>query len=339
MTSFRTVVYEPAHRAGLFELMDDVWGSYVSDEEFDWWFERNPAGPKLITLAEDGGRMAGVGAMSPFRMSLGGQERIAVAAVHMATHPDFRGRGIFQAVELANEERAAEGGAALAIGFTNREAGPIYVSRLGWTDVVRPRLWARLLRPLAAVRRASGRGGGGDGLRTPQAGPREYGTLRVEPIARLGPEADELCARAAAGYPDHFVRDAAFLNWRYADASKDYRCFAALREGRLNGLAVVGHKLHSGISAGFVADLIVPPKATAETRALVRRCLAEVKGGADALVMLPPAVRAQRRALALLGFLPTPMRLRVIAKPLDPAVRLPEAGREWYFTLGDTDIF
>ena len=93
------------------------------------------------------------------------------------------------------------------------------------------------------------------------------------------------------------------------------------------------------MSAGFVADLVTAPEDTQAIRALVARAAAEVKGGADALVLLPPRASAHRRALARAGFAPTNKKLRFIGKPLHDGVRIDERAEAWHFTLGDFDFF
>ena len=64
-----------------------------------------------------------------------------------------------------------------------------------------------------------------------------------------------------------------------------------------------------------------------------------MKGGADALVLLPPRSAAQRRALARTGFAPTNKKLRFIGKALRDGARLDEDAKAWHFTLGDFDFF
>lgn len=319
------VPYEPAHRPGLYALMRTVWGSYMPEKEFEWWYEQNPVRPGTITLAVADGEVAGMLAMSYARMRLGDREGLAAFAIDGATHPDFRGRGIFQALELENERRAAEAGAEIAVGFTNPMAGPILVGRVGWKDVRRLRLWARVLRPLAVLRR---RGERGRGLR-PRAS-----RGGVEPLERFDRQAEELARIAAPAGTDHVVRDAAYLNWRYAESPRGYRCLGAFREGRLAGFAVFGHKVHGGISAAYVADLVAP--SPADARALLRRGVDEARGGADAVVALPGT---RVGSLAAVGFVPTPQTIRLIGKPLTEVVRLPADGRRWHFSLGDSDIF
>jgi hypothetical protein len=141
------------------------------------------------------------------------------------------------------------------------------------------------------------------------------------------------------GYGSHFVRDAEYFNWRYLDSPRDYRCFGAYDAGALVGVAVVGHTFKHGVSAGFLADLVAAPDGREETRALLSRAVAEVRGGADALVLLPPPSRVQRRALVGAGFAPTTTKLRFIGKTLHDGVQVDARADAWHFTLGDFDFF
>ena len=337
--SFRVVRYSADQRAALVSLLARVGTTQLSDEEFSWWFERNPAGEGIVSLAVDGGEVVGVAAMSFFRTSLNGVETRLAIPVNVATDPRYRGQGVFSTLERENETAAAASGSPLTVTFPNGASYPIFMSRLGWIDLPRLRLWARPLRAAAVLRYALGRPGQRGGLRAPDADPRSIRGLEVRLVDRFGPELDELGRRAAKGYGSHFVRDAEYFNWRYLDSPRDYRCFGAFRDAELTGVAVVGHTFKHGVSAGFLADLVVAPDDRQETRALLSRAVAEVRGGADALVLLPPPSSAHHRALVRAGFAPTNTKLRFIGKPLHDGIRIDERAGAWHFTLGDFDFF
>jgi hypothetical protein len=182
------VIVEPAGRDEFLALMKETYGSAMSEAEFDWWFDRNPAGPRILNAArEDDGTPLGVLAMSFARLENG----LAAFAVHAVTTPAARGRGVFSTLELQNEEEAAAQGAQWALGFTNPMAGPILVGKLGWEDVASLRLWVRPKR-----------------LR-----PKREGALRAR--TELAPR-----PRDAGGH--HLVRDDAYLHWRYVDSPRPY---------------------------------------------------------------------------------------------------------------------
>jgi len=337
--SFETVRYTPDLRAALVALLARVGTTQLSDEEFAWWFDRNPAGEGIVSLAVDNGEVVGVAAMSFFRTALDGHETRLAIPVNVATDPRYRGQGVFSTLERENEAAATASGSPLTVTFPNGASHPIFISRLGWIDLPRLRLWARPLRPAGVIRYVSGRQGRSERLRAPEAGMRALNGLEVRPVERFGPDCDELGRRAAVGYGSHFVRDAEYFNWRYLDSPRDYRCFGAYLGGELLGVAVVGHTFKHGVSAGFLADLVAGADGYRETRALLARAVQEVRGCADALVLLPPPSRAQRRALLASGFAPTNKRLRFIGKVLREGARLDERKGAWHFTLGDFDFF
>jgi len=337
--SFETVRYTPDQRAALVALLARVRTTQLSDEEFAWWFDRNPAGEGIVSLAVDNGEVVGVAAMSFFRTVLDGHETRLAIPVNVATDPRYRGQGVFSTLERENEAAAAASGSPLTVTFPNGASHPIFIRRLGWIDLPRLRLWARPLRTGAVVRYALGRPGERGGLRARDDGSWTLRGLEVQPVERFGADVDELGRRAAAGYGSHFVRDAEYFNWRYLDSPRDYRCFGAYRGSELVGAAVVGHTFKHGVSAGFLADLVAAPDDAEAIRGLLSRALEEVRGGADALVLLPPPSRAQRRALLAFGFAPTNKRLRFIGKVLLDGARLDERADAWHFTLGDFDFF
>lgn len=316
MSALTPVDYAPERRDDVRALMEEVFGSVASAEEFDWWHERNPAGRRLLSVVLDGERVAGASGMSFHRMALGGEEREVAFALDAATHPDYRGRGLWSALEVRNEEEAARAGAAAVLGFTNPMAGPILVGRLGWRDLTRLRLWAR-----PVLRR---------GGRLPRG---------VEEVERLGPEVEELYRAARAGWPNHVVRSADHLDWRYAESPRPYGLLAARGPGgRLDGYAVLGQKRYARRDVGVLADLVVRPGAGGSGRALVRAAAGRLERG-RVLVALLPAAGATRSAFVASGFVPTHRSIRFIGKPLRDGVSLPAGRAAWHFSLGDMDIF
>jgi GNAT superfamily N-acetyltransferase len=215
------MIVEPAGRDEFLALMVETYGEGMSAAEFDWWFDRNPAGPRILNEArDDDGTPLGALAMSSFRMSQG----LAAFAVHAVTTPRARGRGVFSTLELHNEQVAAEAGAPWALGFTNPMAGPILVGRVGWEDVTSLRIWVRPKRL-----RKRGRGA-----------LREAATV------------ESFSDRHSVSYDaHHIVRDSAYLTWRYADSPRQY---VRLEDGE--GWAVVTHAVWHGFSSAVICEAV-----------------------------------------------------------------------------------
>jgi GNAT superfamily N-acetyltransferase len=306
--TLRTVTYDPSRRSELRNLYSEVWPSgHLSEQEFGWWFERNPAGAPLVSLAEDGERLVGVAAMSLFRACVDGEPVTVPMPLHVATHPDYRGRGVFRELERANELEAARRGLEIALSFPNDASRPIFVRHLGWSELPSCRLWARpVVRP-----------------------GRRRVRMRVEPLARFETDVQTLWRRQGA-LPARLARDEEHLNWRYVDSPRGYRCFVVRSGNDVRGVAVVESGRRGRIS--FLAELAAVDARAA--RALVRRCLSEVPAP-GVLLALPPAGRDGRRLLGSLGFLPTSRSLHPVVKALAPGRTAP---REWQFALGDLDF-
>jgi GNAT superfamily N-acetyltransferase len=312
VTRFEPVAYEPAQRDAVRGLMAEVWGESAPAEEFDWWYDLNPTGPRLLSLVLDNGRVAGASGMSFLPMRLDGREQSVAFALDAATHSDYRGQGLWSVLELHNEAECAHAGARAVLGFTNPVAGPILVGKLGWRDLARLRLWAR---PLS--------------LRARESSWRE---ARGSTLERFGDEAEDVYRRASSRWGNHVVRSADHLNWRFAESPRPYRILAERSAGRLEGWAVVTHKRFQGHPVGIVADLVAPTARAA--RSLLRRSARSVR--AEALVALvSPAERARYLAA---GFVPTHKAIRFIGKPLAPDVHLADEREAWHLTLGDSDI-
>ena len=96
--------------------------------------------PASVLLAEEDGRVVGSAAISfqPFRGDLVGW------AVHLATDPAYRGRGIFSELETANEQRARAAGVSLLLTVPTPDSARILTGKLGWMQLPQSvRLWAR----------------------------------------------------------------------------------------------------------------------------------------------------------------------------------------------------
>lgn len=313
MTDIEVVQYDPSRREDVFALLAAHRGYETDSREFDWWFDGNPVGPRTIYLAQAEGRVVGILGASFYRAVAAGRDTLAVLPLWAVTDAAFRGRGIFQRLNGAVEAAARAGGATVELGFTNRLAGPIYIAKIGWEDVDRLRIWARVRKPLGAIRATRSE---------------LQAEVPAASAGRFGGEHEAAYRALAPALPSHFVRDTAYLNWRYAESPRSYRAFTSP-----NGYAVAGIARKKRLLSGFVADLVVPPDSFRETRALLRRCV-DAFADAHVVLALAPSAPAQKRAFVSAGFVPTPETIRLIGTPLEGA--LP---RDWYFTLGDTDYF
>ncbi len=222
MSSYRLVEFEASHRDDYIRLLGDAWGNRgLTANEFEWWFERNPAGSILRTALVDG-QVAGVGAHMLARMVIGGEERRVSFSCHAVTSPAASGRGIFTELQRALDQEAEEQGVEVVLGFGNEVTNPMFFNRLGWSDVAQYRIWAR-------------------------------------PVVRQGRDLSgplEVERDAAAGWRNHIVRDGRYLRWRYEDSP---RLYVIVRSN--GGYAVVWPSKPMGSrTIAVLSDLAAPPK-------------------------------------------------------------------------------
>jgi predicted N-acetyltransferase YhbS len=277
----RVVEYDPSRRADIAELMGRVWGRRSAEDELAWFYEQNPVRPASVLLAEEDGRAVGTVAINFLRMAIGGEAVEVGMPVRLATDPGYRGRGIFAELQAQNEERARRLGVGLLFVVPTAASESVLVGRLGWQKLPPLRVWARgkLVR-----RRAAG--------------------LRVERFSAASPLDGE------GG--DRVLRDAAWLNWRFADSPTPY---TLLEDG---GYAVAGRRGRLGVVAAAEGRLLRSAGAAA---------------GGPVLVAAPPPWRRGRYARA--GYLPTGRTFTLLGKSLDAASPVPARP---HFELGDLDF-
>jgi hypothetical protein len=299
---FELEPFDPARRDDYLRLLGAAWGGgAMGGETFDWWFDGNPAGSVRSVAVRDG-RVVGVAGHSLYRLVVEGRQRLGQFSVHAVTAPDSRGLGIFRALELRHEEHGRELGSACVLAFASAPTRPLFLGPLGWTQIDRRRVWARVLP--AGRRRA---------------------TRRLE---RFEERHEAAYTEAAAQLRNHLVRDSRYLNWRYPDSPRSYR----LLESDPGGFAVVGFTKRRGLRLALLMELVA---GSAAVGALLRGALAEARGCVALLAVPSPALPRPR--LLRHGFLPTPYRLDFMGKGL--AEPLDARSQAWTVSFGDTDFF
>ena len=234
-----------------------------------------------MLLGEDDDKVVATVAISFQRMAIGGEEVEVGMPLRVATDPAYQGRGIFATLQAANEERVAGMGIRLLLTVPNEASAPVFLKKLGWSPLPSLRVWARAkllrLRPRAS---------------------------RVERFDRV----------VESGSGDRVLRDDAWLNWRFADAPRDYE----LLHG--DGYAAVGRRGRVGILAALEGNMLGDACAVAH---------------GQAVVAAPPPWDARRYALG--GFVPTHKTFTLLGKSLGHSLGHPVPERP-HFELGDLDF-
>ena len=320
-------------------------------ETWRWQFRDNPAGASVWALAQDHDRIVGQYAVIPTRFSVEGKDACFALSCDTMIDPDYRRQGLFTALAREAYQRIeSESGITTVWGFPNEASLPGFIRHLNWRLLTVFPLRVVPLRPLAMLRTRlglkktfgkapTGREGDSDAAISANI----FG-LQVEPVIRFDEEFDGLWKRHCSLAPVIQIRNAAYLNWRYADIPAfGYRSFAIRSSGRLLGYMVIRTMSVMGHFFGVLTDLFpFPVLDTLTTQHLFRfaRNYCKDQGAEFMTCLLSQADPAffKDAGLKTVPAILNPRKWHFGARcaPRDAGVL--GAVENWHLTYGDTDI-
>lgn len=108
-----------------------------------WKHIQNPFGASPILLARDNGKLVGMRAFLKWRFRFQGNSFLAFRAVDTATHPDYRGKGIFTKLTMALVDQIQSGEPALIFNTPNNQSKPGYL-KMGWKEFGKTKLQVKI---------------------------------------------------------------------------------------------------------------------------------------------------------------------------------------------------
>jgi len=346
----------PADREEQVRLHNACFKKPIDGPAIAWRYDRSPHGSSvsLQSRLPDGRGVCGY-ACSP-RNALAQGDETTLASLgetgDVMTHPDWRKKGLFSALDRACMVETKRLGWPAVFGLPNRRSAPIFLD-LGWKKVGTVRPWTFLLRDGDGARDVRTREGRLQSWLVP-LGVRKGKAARAKLVDRAG---TRFQARALDHFPGEVEalsrsvekrfalmvrRDAAWLDWRFLRSPSGlHRAFGLYDEaGVFSGYAVV-QLPREGSPVGWLVDVLAR-----DDDALA----AAISAGLERLELAGAAV-VQAHAvdgswwcerLQEAGFLPPKAsnHLIVIAWQNDPAHPIAVAAldaRAWYLTDGDRD--
>lgn len=320
--------YRSGDEAGLLAGHARIFGPRTL-AHWQWKFRDNPAGRMHIVVAEHAtAGIVGAYVTLPVRCTLEGAPCLAGQPVDLFVLPEYRRAGprpgLFVALALDHFERYGGQGEHQNV---MHYGWPVGTWRIG-----QKYLGYELLREWSVLFRER-----------PAAGfpPRAVaGALEVRAVARFDADVDRLWAGFGQKVVFGAVRDARYLNWRYADAhDASYELYECRqRDGALRGIAVVTHRDFVLPNAHFLVDWMAAPDDVEVTVALLSAAERSAdRAGAAVLATQFPPRDVRFLTFQRLGFLVHGTDYVQGVRPFDAH----DAGfyrQHWYQTLGDSDL-
>jgi GNAT superfamily N-acetyltransferase len=308
----------PDDEAGIIELLRLSLGEESTEKNVAFWrwkHVENPFGPSPVLVAEKDGRLVGVRAFMQWEWLGEGRSFRALRAVDTATHPDYRGRGIFKVLTLELLERCREEGYDFIFNTPNEQSRPGYL-KMGWRTVGKLPVRLAPLRP-------------GQVLAT-----KVFGRPVCVPTAAEQPHQPELLnegedhewLRTVPGPKWRTPPTAEFLKWRYLDCpAREYRLI-----GKPGDFIVFYYLRAQSFGTELrLVHYLCRPGATDAMKAAINR----LRRG-----LSPTVISAAPGAGLPAYFLPgLPVGLILTYRALNhPA---PPPLRDWAYALGDMELF
>lgn len=328
--------YRRGDERRILELFHRVFGKERSLAHWEWKYRDNPEGAHIHVVETEAGEIVGHYAGIPVRVAVDGDTYVFSQLVDTMVDQDYR-RGLKKPGMFAQlfmkfaEDWGGHDRAAIMYGFPIPEALRIGQRLLGYVPLHQ---LVKLVRPV---------GGTSHRISWQQAVDMlHHVPVSVRRVARFDASVNRLWDECRRELRIATVRDARYLNWRYADCP-DVRYTLLAAEGimgaSLQGIAVL--RLDSlGQGAGFLMDWLVPLRAKAVADQLLARSIeeAELAGLKELHAWLPPSSPWLQYLLDR-GFQATDGHYVLVARTFTPSLPLEFINSRWYYTMGDSDIY
>lgn len=321
--------YEPGDEVAIVALFTRVFGAGVAARDLGWWrweFAACPAGSRIVLAVDaDTGEVIAQYAALELPCHVDGRIEIVTQPVDSMVDPRWRGTGAFVAAAKRYFELFGHAGRCVAsYGFPSPRAARLGQHQLGYVPAFMP------VMALHANLFAKGRW---------QSLARSSPPLPVREVRRFGAEVDELWQRSRASHPFALVRDARYLNWRFAAAPTPHRMFLVDGARGVRAAFVVREGWCAESILALAEFVAMAGDAEALATALgFALCHAQARGFGRVETWFPPTswpfVAARR-----LGFEAERSHSCMVARFYRSDRPVQWYLDRWFYTIGDSDAF
>jgi hypothetical protein len=327
--SFAVRAYQQGDEEQILALFRRVFRQPRTMAHWRWKFGGNPAGRQIsLAVSEDGG-IVGQFAGLPAAAVMPGASFVLSQGIDHMVDPEFQKRGVFAALTrhfIAHHLPPAEDVVFYSYPLAHKHS---IDQRISSTELVHG---VHVLR-FALDRRERWR---------PGANGAPSWRHRVRRVQRFTTAVDRLWRSLQGEVGVSIVRDARYLNWRYADCPDTEYALLQVESrlgGRVLGIAVLRFGWFEEPIAPLL-ELLVPAGDERVLRLLLGAChdLARVRGLRSVDTWIPAATPLHPALLALDYVVEeTPFLLTQIVEP-EPR-RAAALRQRWSYSMGDSDIY
>jgi GNAT superfamily N-acetyltransferase len=309
--------YQSGDRKHILSLFRQSYGRGLDECLWAWRFRNGPAGAGVIYLCWDRNILAAHYAVTPVVMRINDQNWPTGLSGTTMTHPDYRGRGLFPRLARRTYTYMAESGMGLVWGFPNTLSHRGFVRNLSWVDIYEvPTFRLPLQEPPS--------------LSTP-------GDAVLE-LKGFDARFDRLWNQVKDDYPIIARRDQQYLQWRYAEnPAEHYRILAHVEDETLLGYAVF-KRYQNELQ---IVDVLTVQDTDVGLALVSRAAQIALEEPAASVSLWLNVTHPLHHALEKRGFRngePVTYFGGLALQPDLPAVDLYDF-RNWYLTMGDSDVF
>jgi hypothetical protein len=353
--------YRPGDELEILRLRRQVFGAVDEQrntaEYWRWEFQKCPAGPATIWVAESDEGIVGHYAVRPVKMLCAGELILGSTSIDAMTHPDFRREAVFATLGQSAYAQVEREGPALTYIFPRKISMIGTIEKFNWKYLCSLKVFAKPLHASRVAGRLIPRGAALTPVRTlftvllrPFCRPASTSVdegFETRWTERFDSRFDDLWARVAPTYPIALIRDSTYLNWRYAEnPGRDYRTLVAERAGEIVAYVTLRCMEQYGLRGGMIVDLLAAPgneEALSSLLGPAERFFREQQ--MDLIACLLNGDDSYPRLLRKQGFVPIPPRIGFKEWYFGYRINRPTVSEElcadrssWFVTFGDTDV-
>jgi len=330
--------FQTGDEAGLLSLFNEVFAGDDPNyqprtaEQWKWEFVDNPAGTQVVVGQEPGGRLIAQYACLPARVHLAGEDVCCGQGIDSVVHKDYR-RGLkkegafLKVARYYFEHYGKPEVNSFGYGFPNEKAFRIGVRMLDYVPIAAP---------VSAVYRNLFNHQHDDDV---SAGACAEGV--IVPLERFDARMDALWGRLRPSLLMAIQRTSTYLNWRYTDCPGiDYQSFGLIDgTGELRA-ALVTRANWMGPPILALTEIL----ADGHDRPAVARLLAHAvklarESGQPRIESWIPPTNSLYDLMLGQGFSAEDSPANLCIKIYDPKIDPDWVRANWFYTIGDSDVF